>query len=158
MRLQALTTLFLFSAIGYAFDKAALLESYRAIQADLAYDRYSHVRAGATRLVPALDQWIAEAPTGEDTPNVTKMREGAVLLSETSEEAEQRRRFSILAEGALRIIKRDTVISRDWQLYKCTMVDYFPYWSQPKAEKMANPYMGTQMLQCGVKKAWTALP
>ena len=136
-----------------------VLEGYRAVSTSLAADRYSETRDTALKLVPVLEAWLKEHPgTDPQAPFVAKMVVGAKQLGETSEELALRLRFSAFSEGAVGFLKRDPVQAR-WQLFFCHMVEEgFTYWAQAKSEKMANPYMGLKMLQCGVKKSWWVIP
>lgn len=159
MKIATFTLLALFSTLSTAYDMNALIESYRAIQSDLAYDRYAAVQDAATRFLPEIERALTEVTTGTPVAaHLEKFRQGTRLLSETSDPALQRRHFALLAEGACRWIKMTPEVAANWQLYRCPMVETFPYWAQPKTERMNNPYMGTEMPQCGVRKSWSSLP
>lgn len=136
-----------------------LLEGYRSVANELAYDHYEATQDAAKALVRVSEDWLKATPeTNPNVPYVKKLVEGAKAISLTKDEASQRKLFSTLSEGACRLLKADLEQQKTWQLYFCPMVKTFAFWAQKKTDKMANPYMGTEMLQCGTKKAWTAIP
>jgi hypothetical protein len=133
------------------------LIGYRDVATALAKDDYADTAAKATKLLT-----VAEELGQTDGPlaaHYFKLASGAKAMAASTKEIELRKTMSILSEGAVWLVKNSPALQSKWQLYKCPMVTgRFQFWMQPMGDIMANPYMGTAMLQCGVRRAWTKFP
>lgn len=136
-----------------------LFDSYNVISTALAKDLFNEATSESKNLVTLSKDWIAKA--SEQHPQVAsvkKILEGAEAITQAKEEKEYRLRAGILSEGVVEFIRKDASLKAQWTLYYCPMASGYKYWVQPNSEtKKMNPYMGTQMQQCGSKKPWTTL-
>jgi len=141
---------------GLAYDITPLSESYQKLSGLLAADEHKATSLYAGQMARILEIWTQdENPTEPVLSWVKKIDSGASKMAKTSDPQALRLHYGEVSDGATHLIKNDAA-QASWQLYYCPMVK--KYWAQPKTEKMANPYMGLEMLQCGGKKPWTALP
>ena len=128
--------LFCQSVVGIANE--AVLKGYHRVSTELAADRYASAKEEAAKL--------------------SAVFEPAAALSRTENPTEQRRAYGPLSEAVVKLLKAEPALQPQWQAYFCPMAEVYGYWVQPKGEKMANPYMGLEMLTCGVRKKWEAIP
>jgi hypothetical protein len=139
-------------------DAAQLLNGYHEVSVALAADRYADTRAAAERWHDSTEEVLAATPSTDATlPFLAELRDGFAGIADTTDAKAQRAHFGTLSEGATKLVRQLGATS-GWVLYFCPMVEGWGFWTQPKGEHMANPYMGTEMLECGVKKAWAKLP
>jgi len=149
--------------IGFSLAPASRnSKGYQNTRLNLANDKYLDTQGAAKALVGTLNHWLED--NSENHPqytNVVKMRTGAVnitkvVLSELGARgpAELRARFGALSEGMVLFIRKAPELQAAWQLFFCPMVTTYPYWIQANGEKLANPYMGLAMPNCGSKKPW----
>lgn len=144
-----------------AFGAASLddvLSGYRDVSGALAKDNFGDASAKAAKLL-VLAQDLAQV-AGPLAPHYKKVADGARAMAAATKEADVRATMSVLSEGAVWLVKSTPAIQAKWQLFKCPMVGggAFPFWMQLTTDPMANPYMGQEMLQCGVKRAWNKFP
>lgn len=143
------------SFTAHALPVAPLADGYHAISHALAYDEYGKAQLAARDLVPLLETWLHGAESDPRVGHVSKMNESAKLMAQTSDAKALRKAYYGLTDGALRLIVASG-LSEGWQLWYCPMVK--AYWAQPMGESIANPYHGSEMLECGVRKKWSSLP
>jgi len=137
-------------------DIAPLAEGYRELSTLLAADKYEETSLYAAQLSRRAEVWIeSESPAAPALEWATSIVTGAEKMGKTKDAEALREAYGEVSQGAIRLIK-NSPLQASWQLFYCPMVKN--YWAQPKTEKMANPYMGLEMLTCGGKKAWTVLP
>lgn len=165
---KLLGTLSLFCAVtltsGNSFadvDAAndALLKAYRPLHVALTKDDADSARAVAKEVRAEAARWIDTK--GTDHPQyarVSQIAAGAAALEATTDLKSARLAFCRVAEGIVELARSDEDLKAAWQLFFCSMTAEagFPYgfWVQPKGERIANPYFGSEMLSCGMKKKW----
>lgn len=135
-------------------DVSELLSGYHTISQELAHDQYVATRLLAETWQTPLKIWLGDSASSPHFENVEKMLKGAQDLATTTDEKEQRLAYALISEGLIPILRQEKALQVGLQLYYCPMAPTFRYWTQPKSESMANPYMGLKMLQCGSKRPW----
>lgn len=160
---MALSKLFLgliFVSVGLTAQAAASLDDvllgYRDVATALAKDDYADAAAKAAKLAPLADELSGAG--GALAAHYKNVSVGAKAMAGSTKEMELRSKMSVLSEGAVYLVKESPALQAKWQLYRCPMVSTFKFWIQPVGDKMANPYMGTEMLQCGTRRAWAKFP
>lgn len=138
----------------------SVLEAYEAVRAELAADRMEGVGPGAERLASALREARAEldAPDRAEAPAdlalpLDEAVAAASALAGATDLPEARRAFGAVSRGLLLVAGRDERLTAGRHVFSCPMAEGFGRWIQKSAE-MANPYMGTAMLQCGAAIDW----
>lgn len=116
-----------------------------AVREALAADELHQAHAAAEPLRQALSAF----PPSE----LQTARDGLTALGAATDLDGARDAYSDIALGLVRLASRDARLQERWQLYRCPMTDHHGQWVQPPGA-MANPYMGTAMLQCGVEEDW----
>lgn len=134
-----------------------VLGGYRDVASALSKDNFTDAALKAAKLAP-LSEELARAG-GTLATHYKKITLGAQAMAASTKENELRSEMSALSDGAVNLVKLSPAVQSKWQLYKCPMVvGAFGFWIQPVGDPMANPYMGSEMLQCGTRKAWTKFP
>jgi len=147
---------FFATAARATYDIAPLAEGYQKLSGLLAADEHKATSLYAGQIARLIEIWTQDENPAEPVLSwVKKIDSGAAKMAKTSDPQALRLHYGEVSDGATHLIKSDA-LQASWQLFYCPMVK--KYWAQPKTEKMANPYMGLEMLQCGGKKPWTALP
>lgn len=75
-------------------------------------------------------------------------------LASAREIADARLRFGDVSKYLVAIAGADPRAAEGLHVFKCPMADGFQKWFQ-RSPELANPYMGTSMLECGVRTDWT---
>lgn len=134
-----------------------VLNGYRDVASALSKDNFSDAALQAGKLTVVSQDLVAVG--GALAPYYKKIAFGAKAMAASTKETELRSEMSALSEGAVNLVKLTPAIQAKWQLYKCPMVvGAFGFWIQPVGDRMANPYMGSEMLQCGTRKTWAKFP
>jgi hypothetical protein len=157
--LKALLCLVLISAPALAAANLDdVLNGYRDVSTALAKDNFADAAAKAAKLVPVAEEMAALGDA--NVASYKKVLAGAKAMAGATKEPALRLQMSTLSEGAVWLVKATPALQAKWQLFKCPMVGggAFQFWMQPLTDPMANPYMGQEMLQCGVKRAWAKFP
>jgi len=122
----------------------------------LAFDKYPAMRELAATGQKLAAAWLKDNAKHASANAVKRLEKGLAALAEDAGEKQWRMRVAELQAGLMEIIRTSEELKGQWNLYWCPMVKRF--WTQPAKEEMANAYMGTTMLDCGVQKKWTQLP
>lgn len=122
----------------------------------LAFDKYPAMRELAATGQGSAATWLRENAAHASAGAVKRLQKGLAALAEDVGEKEWRKRVAELQAGLMELVRQSDELKGQWNLYWCPMVKRF--WTQPGKEEMANAYMGTTMLDCGVQKKWTQLP
>ena len=133
-----------------------LIKSAHDTSTALAFDKYLSVRELAASGKVLATNWLKDNAKHASATGVKRLEKGLAGLAEDVGEAEFRLRVAELQAGLMELIRASEELKGQWSLYYCPMVKRF--WTQPAKEEMANAYMGTKMLDCGVQKKWTQLP
>jgi hypothetical protein len=154
-------------AVG-APDFRAVLDKGLVIQDLLAHDKYKETGEQSKRYADELEAQIKKLSGLDVTVNAAildilrDLSKAATKVATTADPSVSdkviRKEFEPFGE-ALVSLAQHLKITDELQLYYCPMVKH--YWVRPlpdakktKKENMANPYMGTKMLDCGVAKKW----
>ena len=148
---------FLFSPCLFAQAdlNTKILKTYSNIHKALAGDKVSEAQSLAQGGLADLADWL-KSPKPEQAENVKKMELGAQQLAQSKTDEESRKAFGLYSEGTVSFIRADSTAKTQWQLFYCPMVPKgtYGYWVQPKGDSLLNPYYGSKMLTCGVKRPW----
>jgi membrane fusion protein, copper/silver efflux system len=134
------------------------LAAYEEARALLAADRVDGLDARARRLAAALraaGEAMEAAGTGDDArPLVDEGARAADSLAGARDLAAARRAFGEVSRFLMPVAAADAALVEGLWPYLCPMVEEgFGEWFQP-GDDMANPYMGEEMLTCGVSDDW----
>lgn len=124
------------------------LKTYSSIQQALANDQWEKAKQFAEAGKPALKD-------AEQSPE-KKMRTGLEALASSASDSDARKAFGHYSEGTTELIRANADLKKKWQLFYCPMVpkDTFRFWVQSTGTDLKNPYYGSKMLTCGVKRPW----
>lgn len=143
------------TAVVDAVSLSHLLNSYSSVQKPLVVDDLELVKSGAKSLKELTAKWLTENPSGTQVKTVTAINVNAEEIVAAEDLDEARIAFIKVSDAAIELIRSDSQLKLEWQLFFCPMVaKNRGYWVQTKGEKLANPYMGSQMPACGSKKTW----
>lgn len=144
--------------VGVATDVVSIeqvLNAYPLIHKSLVIDDVDASKAAAKSLQSLAAKWISENPSGVQLKNITAIGAGSEEIQSAEDLDEARIAFIKVSTAVIDLIRADAKLKLEWQLFFCPMVAKSKgFWVQPKAEKLANPYMGTAMPACGSKKTW----
>ncbi len=154
-------TLSLFSLISFRVHAETvsvndLIKQAHDTSTALAFDKYPAMRELAAAGKKLSTEWLAANATHSQAGAVKRLDKGFEALASDVGEAEWRKRVAELQAGLMELVRTSEELKTQWNLYYCPMVKRF--WTQPAKEEMANAYMGTTMLDCGVQKKWAQLP
>lgn len=75
-------------------------------------------------------------------------------LEDSASAVEARIPFGLLSEALFVFAESDPRLQEGWFAFSCPMVEGFTKWFQ-RTQAIENPYMGQQMLVCGVASDWS---
>lgn len=133
------------------------LEVYEAARAELAADRLEGLPAAASRLAGTFELAgrTGKEDLAADVAAVIQAAEtSAEVLAEAADLEAARAAFGEVSRALVLLAEVDSRLVEGWHVFACPMVETFAKWLQKEAT-MANPYMGTAMLQCGFESDWT---
>lgn len=81
----------------------------------------------------------------------------ALLFDESKALKMNRVVYSMMSAHLVNLMQSAPVLQEGFQIFECPMVEDYPFWVQPNGE-MENPYMGLEMLNCGVSTEWESKP
>ncbi len=148
---------FLFLAMPlWAHDLDGVLKSYQDVQLGLAKDVFTDVIKGATAL-KGESRLFLDKTSKEDTrrPLIEKIAVAAEKMAQIPlvDVKGMRNQIAAICDPLIVIMKKDAELKSQWDLCYCPMVK--KYWVQSKKEAgLMNPYMGTEMQECGTRKRW----
>ncbi len=134
----------------------AAFEAYEQARALLARDTVEGLPAQAQAIHAALEAAAQglSGPSSEVTQCLAQAQEAAQALGRASSPEEARRHFGEVSMYLVALASADPRLAEGWNIYKCPMAEGFPKWFQ-RSRRLENPYMGQQMLECGVRSDWT---
>lgn len=136
------------SAPSWTVSVAPVLAGYESLREALAADRLS-IAAEANALASAADGAATQVPA-DASPQLTALADAARALAavDASDGDAVRTAFGEVSRHLAALLNRHAALRTGLHIFECPMAQGFQRWIQPSAE-MANPYMGTRMLQCG---------
>ncbi len=123
-----------------------VLTGYEELRRDLAADRLAALPATAARIEAAATTLAAEKQPGGD--ELLKGAQALTALGPTPDMKQARVAYGELSRGVVAALAADATLQAGRFLFECPMAKGYQRWVQLE-EKMANPYMGTRMLECG---------
>lgn len=127
-----------------------VLQGYEELRRDLAADQVTTLPAIAARIqAAALQLQTEKKPAAED---LVKGAQALTALGATPDMKQARVAYGELSRGVVGAVAAEPALQAGRFLFECPMAKGYQRWVQLE-EKMANPYMGKRMLECG-----TAVP
>ena len=125
-----------------------LLSAYGLVRGALANDR-SDVRAEALELASAARSGMESVPDRLRLP-LEELAAASQRLAELdgSDLRRARSAFGEVSRELITLLSAEPGLQTGLWLYDCPMAEGYSKWVQSD-EKVSNPYMGSEMLQCG---------
>lgn len=149
-------------AVTFQFDDVSLghlrsaLAAYDEARGLLAADRTDglsgHAKAAQSAL-EAASQDLREPPA-EVVQSLSMASAAAGKLEVANPLPSARRSFAELSMHMVALAAADPRLVDGLHIFECPMTEGYPKWFQPSPRR-ENPYMGQQMLECGVATDWT---
>ncbi len=139
-----------------SIDRA--LDAYDDIRSKLASDQVAAISGDAQRLGQT-----ARAASKSASPSLRPTLESLSAAAADLQRADQddpgavRKAFGKVSRDVIALVGADATLSEGWRVYECSMTEGYGKWIQT-TDKIANPYMGSRMLECGAEVAWDANP
>ncbi|MDH3726935.1 MAG: hypothetical protein OER77_05345 [Myxococcales bacterium] len=133
------------------------LGAYDDIRSKLASDQIA-VSGDAQRLEQAAADASKDVP-----PSLRPTLESLSAAARDLQRADQddpgavREAFGNVSRATIALVGADSTLSEGRQVYECSMRKGYGKWIQT-TDKIANPYMGSGMLECGAEVAWDENP
>ncbi|MDH3622580.1 MAG: hypothetical protein OEQ49_01810 [Myxococcales bacterium] len=138
-----------------SIDRA--LEAYDDIRSKLASDQTT-VSDDAQRLErAAADASKSAPPSLRPTLESLSAAAGDLQRADQEDPASVRKAFGKVSRDTIVLVGADSTLSKGRYVYECAMTEGYGKWIQT-TDKIANPYMGSRMLECGAEVAWDANP
>ncbi len=139
-----------------SIDRA--LAAYDDVASKLASDQTSTVLGDAEELERAAAAASKSAPPSlRPTLESLSSAAGGLQRADQDDANAVRMAFGEVSRAAIALVRADSTLSKGRQVYECSMTEGYGKWMQT-TDKIANPYMGSRMLECGVEVAWDAKP
>lgn len=124
--------------------------AYDVVRGALAEDR-GDVKASATELADAARLASASAPDTVRRPleELSSAAQGLAGL-ESADLSAARESFGDVSRALISVLSAEPSLQQGRHVYECPMVKGYKKWVQV-SEGVSNPYMGTDMLQCGTE-------
>jgi len=131
-----------------------VLAAYEQLRAQLARDDILATTGTAQTLDREAREVSASVPQ-KLRPHLLKLARAAQRLKEMPKQdaAEVRRAFGQVSEPVVTVLVAEPSLQSGRYLFECPMAQGYKKWVQSSA-RMANPYMGTRMLECGSPSKW----
>ncbi len=132
---------------------AEVLGGYEGIRAKLAADDGA-IAEDAKALAAAAS--TAASNAGDLGPKLEAIGVASTGLAETPADDIDavRKQYGEVSKALVDLLTTDPALQQGKFLFECPMAKGYQKWVQNE-EKMANPYMGTKMLECGSKSDWS---
>jgi hypothetical protein len=133
---------------GAGIDEA--IAAYDVVRGALAEDR-GDVKMPATKLADAARLAAESAPDSVRQP-LEELSSAARRLAglETTDLGAARKAFGDVSQALIAVLSAEPSLQHGRHLYECPMAKGYKKWVQV-SEGVSNPYMGTDMLQCGTE-------
>ena len=139
-----------------SIDRA--LAAYDDVRSKLASDQVAAVSDDAQRLGQAAADASKSAPPSLHATLESLSTAAAGLQSANPDDPDAvRGAFGEVSRAAIALVAADSRLSDGRYVYECFMAEGYGKWLQT-SDKVANPYMGSRMLECGSEVAWDANP
>ena len=127
---------------------AEVLSAYESVRGALASDK-SDVRAQALELASAARSSVESVPEGLRQP-LEELSGASQRLAELDGTDLRRARsaFGDVSRELIALLTAEPGLQKGLWVYDCPMAEGYSLWVQAD-EKVSNPYMGSEMLQCG---------
>lgn len=124
--------------------------AYDVVRGALAEDR-GDVKTSATELADAARLASASAPATVRRP-LEELSSAAQRLAglESADLSEARKAFGDVSQALIAVLSAEPSLQQGRHVYECPMAKGYKKWVQV-SEGVSNPYMGTDMLQCGTE-------
>ena len=130
-----------------------VLRAYEVIRAPLARDELAAVVASAAALHEAADSASLQAPQTLRA-HIAHIASSAVDLGAGGSSPDAvRRAFGETSRHVVALLAAEPTLQNGLHVFKCPMAPGYTKWVQTDA-KIANPYMGRSMLECGAGSDW----
>jgi hypothetical protein len=127
----------------------SVFAKYEAMRAALARDAVSEAPAGAEALAAAARAAApASKPEQKAQWDALGAAADALKVLPASDADGVRKGFGEVSRALVAVLAADAALAEGLHVFKCPMAQGYQKWVQPDS-KLANPYMGTQMLTCG---------
>jgi hypothetical protein len=125
-----------------------VLSAYEVVRAALANDE-SDVRAEALELASRARSGLGSVPEGLRRP-LEELSGASQRLAELDGTDLRRARsaFGEVSRELIALLTAEPGLQNGLWIYDCPMAEGYSMWVQSD-EKVSNPYMGSEMLQCG---------
>ena len=132
---------------------AEVLKGYEDVRRALAADDVAAAHERAVALKRSTDALNAETAAPPPQAAALAAAAGGLVLGE-SDLVKARAAFGELSRAVVAVVAADPSLQPGRFLFQCPMAKGYQRWVQLE-EKMANPYMGKRMLECGeVVSVW----
>ncbi len=131
-----------------------ILASYETLRAELARDAVEAAVTSAGALQKVATDAASAAPERLRAP-LSALATAAGKLEQTpkNDATSVRRTFGDVSKALVDLLAAEPSLRKGQHLFECPMAQGYKKWVQP-SEKVANPYMGKQMLECGSESKW----
>ena len=130
-------------------DTMKILDSYEKIRALFASDILIGLEEHCDDIIKITKQAEFSAPD-QLKPRYTIIAKQARDLRKASQEDMDgaRQDFGYLSKVIIELLREEPSLQHNLFIFECPMAQDYKYWIQ-KENKINNPYMGTEMLDCG---------
>ncbi|WP_428263209.1 DUF3347 domain-containing protein [Haliangium sp.] len=133
-----------------------LVNRYDAVRALLVKDQGAEVAAAAKALHQATDAALRQAdPASRKQLEAIATQAEALAAVPATELARMREHFGEISRPLVTLLESAPSLSEGYHVFECPMAEGYGRWVQVDT-KLANPYMGTSMPECGSEKQWPA--
>ncbi len=130
-----------------------VLDGYEAARASLADDRTEGLARIASQLAASAKGAAAKAPP-KTRSHLEELSLAASALEKKSKDVEKARvAFGDVSRQFVALLVADPSLQKGLYIYECPMAEGYQKWIQRTA-RLANPYMGKKMLECGADSEW----
>jgi len=127
----------------------SVFAKYEALRAALARDAVGEAAAGAVAIAAAARlAATADKPAQKAQWEALAAAADALKALPASDADGVRKGFGEVSRALVAVLAADAALGEGLHVFKCPMAQGYQKWVQPDS-KLANPYMGTQMLTCG---------
>lgn len=136
-----------FAAVSTPY--ANLFMKYERLREALSKDQLTAVGKLAKDLAGETTQLLTR-PNEKSRDLLSNLNKVSFQLTQKKDDDEIRKGFGEVSRATVVLYKKSNAKFFDY--YFCPMAKDYHYWLQTKDTKIANPYMGTKMSQCGSKE------
>ena len=127
----------------------AVMKPYEECRGLLAADKADGIAACAGAMVKAAKAGEAEAPAGTKEHFATVAGAADALAKAPAGDVDAvRLAFGEVSKPIVALLTAVPTAAKDYHVFECPMAKGYKRWAQTD-KQMANPYMGTKMLECG---------